>query len=384
MSSLYIGRCYREVIRVDQRESFLGWQLTLPGQAKRIWHLAERFGTAENAWRATEKELVAVGGFTPEGAREMTLRRRGVSPEAVLALLESKGADYIFFESPDYPEMLKNIFDPPPGLFVRGRITGADTQAVAMVGSRRATRYGLTVSTKLAGELAGAGVTVVSGLARGIDTEAHRGALAAGGRTIAVLGCGVDTAYPRENAGLMEEISRSGAVLSEFPPGMQPEAWHFPVRNRIISGLSRGVVVVEAAARSGALITAEFALDQGREVMAVPGNITSDLSRGTNCLIRQGARPVESGGQIIEDLMLEGLFKPGDLGPTGISLGPDEESVYGLAAGGPVALDELVEGAGLPAQRVLVALTFLEMKGLVRQLPGRLYTAAPRMGAGRV
>lgn len=360
---------------MDEREYFLSWQVALPGAAKRIWHLVERFGSPEDAWKATEKQLAATGGFTPEGARELVLRRRGINPEAVTALLEKKGIAFVHYGSPGYPEMLKNIPDPPPGLFIRGKITASDDQAIAVVGSRKATRYGLTVAAKLAGELAGAGVTVVSGMARGIDTAAHRGALAAGGRTIAVLGCGVDVVYPRENAGLMEEISLSGAVVSEFPLQEKPESWHFPVRNRIISGLSMGVVVVEAAARSGALITADFALDQGRDVMAVPGNITSELSRGTNRLIRQGAKPVEDAGDILEEMGLERLFRVDDRKDPVVNLSPEEKAVSNIISSEPVTLDELVDRSGLPAQKVLVALTFLEMKGSVRQLPGRLYIA---------
>ncbi len=364
---------------MEEREFFLGWQITLPGAAKRVWHLVERFGSAGDAWKATEKQLVALGGFTAGGARELVLRRRGVNPEAELALLDRKGITFLHFGDPEYPEPLKNIFDPPPGLFVRGKITGNDSQAVAVVGSRKATRYGLTVASRLAGDLAGSGVTVISGMARGIDTAAHRGALEAGGRTIAVLGCGLDVAYPGENAGLMEEIARKGAVVSEFPLGTRPEAWHFPVRNRIISGLSRGVVVVEAAPRSGALITADFALDQGRDVMAVPGNVTSDLSRGPNRLIRQGARPVESAADILEDLGLERLFRPEEREAPGASLSPEEEAVRKIISScEPVTLDDLVDRSGMPAQKVLAVLTFLEMKGIVRQLPGKVYSSAGR------
>lgn len=363
---------------LEDREYFLGWQMLLPGAAKRVWHLIERFGSPGDAWQATERQLVEIGGFTSGCARELVLRRRGISLEAGMALLEKKGINFLYHGGPGYPEILKNIFDPPPGLFVRGEIIEGDSQAVAMVGSRKATRYGMTVATKLAGELARAGVTVVSGMARGIDTAAHRGALAAGGRTVAVLGCGVDVVYPKENRELMEEIALSGAVISEFPPGTQPQSWHFPVRNRIISGLSAGVVIVEAAERSGALITADFALDQGRDVMAVPGNITSELSRGPNRLIRQGAKPVESAGDILEEMGLGRLFRTEEQERPRINLSPEEEAVSSLLDFEPVTLDSLVDQSGLPAQKVLVALTFLEMKGIARQLPGKLYIADGR------
>lgn len=362
---------------MDEREYFLGWQTVLPGEAKRVWHLVDRFGSAEQAWKATEKQLAATGGFSAEGARTLAQRRRGVNPEAEAALLEKKGISFLHYGSPGYPEALMHIFDPPPGLFMRGSVDTGEP-AVAMVGSRKATRYGLTVASRLAGDLAATGLTVVSGMARGIDTSAHRGALDAGGRTIAVLGCGLEVTYPRENAGLAREIALSGAVVSEFPLQAQPEPWHFPVRNRIISGLSRAVVVVEAASRSGALITADFALDQGREVLAVPGNITSEQSRGPNRLIRQGARPVVEAGDILEELGLERLFSLEKEDSPGVRLSPEEEAVSRLISAGPAALDELVDQTGLPAQKVLVALTFLEMKGIARQLPGRLYTAAGR------
>ncbi|MFZ5596134.1 MAG: DNA-processing protein DprA [Bacillota bacterium] len=364
------------MIFVEDREFFLGWQVLLPGGAKRIWHIVERFGSPGEAWKATEKQLVEVGGFSPDGARELSLRRRGINPRAEMALLEKNGVKYCYIGDPCYPEPLKRIFDPPPGLFVRGSVDGLWPPAVALVGSRKATRYGLATAGKLAGDLALAGVAVVSGMARGIDTAAHRGALDAGGKTVAVLGCGVDVAYPAENRRLMEEIERSGAVVSEFPLRATPQPWHFPVRNRIISGLSLGVVVVEAAERSGALITADFALDQGREVMAVPGNITSAVSRGPNRLIAQGARLVEGAEDILEELGLGRLFKVDRPEQPAVKVSPEEAAVKNSLSAEPSNLDQLVERTGLPAQRVLAALTFLELKGLARQLPGRLYAAA--------
>lgn len=363
---------------MEEKESFLGWQILMPGQAKRIWHIIERFGSPAAAWVSSEKQLVSAGGFTADGARELALRRRGINPEAELLLMKKKGVNYIYCGDPAYPGSLKNIFDPPPGLFVRGNVSFEGT-AVAIVGSRKATRYGLTVARKISGELARAGLTVVSGMARGIDTAAHMGTLDAGGQTVAVLGCGVDVVYPKENLKLMESIASSGAVISEFPLGSNPQPWHFPVRNRIISGLSGAVVIVEAALRSGALITADFALDQGREVFAVPGNITSEMSRGPNWLIRQGATPVENAGDIMETMGMERLFTVEDSGKghsraaSGVKLTPEEEVIRKLLSSAPSTLDMLVDGSGLSAQKVLAALTFLEMKGLARQLPGKLY-----------
>jgi len=349
--------------------------MLIPGQSKRVWHLVERFGSPVEAWKSTEKQLVTVGGFTADGARELILRRRGINPEAEMALLEKKGVSFIHHGEQGYPDALANIFDPPPGLFVRGNIFYNGSPAVSIVGSRKATNYGLTVAEKLAGDLARAGITVISGMARGIDTAAHKGVLSARGSTVAVLGCGVDVPYPRENSRIMEEIAVAGAVVSEFPLQTRPQPWHFPVRNRIISGLSEAVVIVEAAEKSGALITADFALDQGREVLAVPGNITSYLSRGPNRLIRQGACPVQDVGDIFEELGLERLFIVDEPVVPRIKLSPEEDAVKKLLSMEPGTLDQLVEKSGLPAQKVLVALTFLEMKGLARQLPGKLYIA---------
>lgn len=381
MSMVYEWKMLPGSDLVEEKEFFLGWQMLMPGAAKRVWHIIECFGSPADAWRSTEKQLAAVGGFTAEGARELVLRRRGINPEAELLLMEKKGVRYVHYGDPAYPGALKNIFDPPLGLFVSGKFFHIE-HAVALVGTRKPTRYGLAVAEKLAGDLALTGVTVVSGMARGIDTAAHRGALAAGGRTVAVLGCGVDIVYPVENLRLMQDIADTGAVVSEFFLGMRPQPWHFPVRNRIISGLSGGVVIVEAAERSGALITADFALDQGREVFAVPGNITSEMSRGPNRLIKQGAVPVETAGDILEAMGLERLFKEEELRRTdsraapGVKLTAEEEIIRKLLSAEPSTLDGLVDGSGLSVQKVLAALTFLEIKGLTRQLPGKIYIPA--------
>jgi DNA processing protein len=312
-------------------------------------------------------------------AGSLVHRRAELNLREELARLQEQDIKYVTIEDGEYPRLLRNIFDPPPALFVRGSLSRLGEQAVAVVGSRRPTPYGLAVAEKLGEELARAGLAVVSGMARGIDSAAHRGALAAGGMTVAVLGCGVDVVYPRENRRLMEEIIRSGAVVSEFPPGSPPEAWHFPVRNRIISGLSRATVVVEAAEKSGALITADLALEQGREVMAVPGPVTSPQSRGPNQLIKQGARLVEGAEDILEELGMTCLFSAGERqSPALPRLTADEEAVYGTLSTEPLPVDVVVEKTGLAVQQVLSALMFLEVKGLVRQFPGRLYARSGR------
>lgn len=362
---------------MGEKEYSLGWQVLFPGAAKRIWHLIECFGSPGEAWRVSESRLIAVGGFTPAHARELVRRRELIRPAEELEKLFKMGIDFIDFGDPCYPEMLKNIFDPPLGIFVRGNLPIVEQQAVAIVGSRKPTPYGLAVAEKLGAGLAGAGVTVVSGMARGVDTAAHRGALGAGGRTIAVLGCGVDVVYPRENKKLMEEICHRGVVVSEFPPGSPPEAWHFPVRNRIISGLSRGVVVVEAAARSGALITADMALEQGRDVMAVPGNVSSPMSCGPNRLLKQGAKLVEGPDDILDELGINRLFNKSNYGRTAMPrLTAEEEAVMSVLNYDPASLDKVVERCGLSTQQVLAALMFLELKGLVRQFPGKNYASS--------
>jgi DNA processing protein len=263
-----------------------------------------------------------------------------------------------------YPPRLANIFDPPARLYVRGaRLDLLDTRAVAIVGARACSGYGTHVAFSLARTLAAAGVAVVSGLARGVDAAAHRGALEAGGVTIAVLGCGIDRDYPRSHASLARSIVERGLVVAEYPPGVEPAPWRFPARNRILAGLSEAVVVVEARERSGALITADFALEEGREVFAVPGQITSALSAGTNALLRQGAAPALSADDVLATL---GLESPSDRpDPTG-----DAGMVLARLREGPSDVDALVRGCGMAADRVAAALTDLELDGRVTLVEG--------------
>ncbi|HZC67388.1 MAG TPA: DNA-processing protein DprA [Nitrospirales bacterium] len=283
-----------------------------------------------------------------------------------------------------YPELLRAIHDPPAVLYCDGMPELGDRQAVAIVGSRQATPYGLRVTDALAGELSGLGFTIVSGLARGIDAAAHRAALEAGGRTIAVLGCGLDVVYPPEHASLLNEIAGQGAVLTEFAPGTPPLARHFPQRNRIISGLALGVVVVEAAEDSGSLITARLALEQGREVFAVPGSIDAPTSRGPHGLLKQGAKLVETVDDIIEELLpqierTEGTVKTSrrvSPAPDLPNLSPEERVMLELMSREPRHLDDLTERSLLPAAEVARILLSLELKALVKQLPGQRYYLA--------
>ncbi len=269
-----------------------------------------------------------------------------------------------------YPSRLRTIYDPPSSLYVRGDIATAEAPAVAIVGARRPTAYGVAVAQQLARELAGCGVTVISGLARGIDAAAHRGALDAGGLTIAVLGCGPDVVYPSEHRRLMDEIIGHGAVVSEFEPGAPPRPAQFPQRNRIISGLSLGIVVVEGRENSGALITADAALEQGREVFAVPGRISDPTSRAPNRLLQQGARLVARVDDILDELHLPARGRPVIQAPV---LDEVETVVLARLDLTPVHLDRLVLQCGLPVASVSRALVTLECRGLVAALPGARY-----------
>lgn len=346
----------------------------MPGTGRRLWSLVNHFGSPRAAWEASVKDLSGAPGVGNEGPEGLARRRSLLDPEEEVARLQSLGITFICHTDPAYPKNLLEIYDPPPVIFLKGHLKPTDDLAIAVVGARKASPYGLVVAEKLAKDLAAVGITVVSGMARGIDAAAHKGALAGGGRTIAVLGCGVDIVYPRENRRLMDNIINDGAVISEFPPGAAPEPWHFPVRNRIISGLTRGTVVVEAAEGSGALITAEFALEQGRDVMAVPGNVVNALSRGPHLLIKQGARLVEGAGDILDELGLEKLFPVREAGGEGmVKMSKEEEMLYGLLSLDPVSLDELIDKSGLLPQKAMAALMYLEIKGLVRQMPGKFF-----------
>jgi DNA processing protein len=281
--------------------------------------------------------------------------------------------------SGEYPALLREVTPPPAELWAMGRPL-EPAPMVSIVGSRRASRYGVEVAAWLAGGLARAGMVVVSGMAMGIDAAAHRGALDAGGTTVAVLGCGIDVVYPRAHAGLRSSILGSGTLLSEYPPGTRPAPWHFPVRNRIIAGMSLATVIVEARDTGGAMITARLAADLGREVFAVPGPVMSPGSRGAHLLVREGARLVTDAAEVLEDLGFSPPSPPGDepVGtPAAAGLGPDELRLLGLLGGDPRVLDVVSRDAGLPPPAALAVLARLELRGLVTRHPGARFARSP-------
>jgi DNA processing protein len=344
----------------------------------RFQRLLEVCGGARDAWRASDLQLAAAG-LERRTADSLRRLRERTSPEATAARLAQLKIQALTLLDDEYPPNLRQVADPPPVLFVRGRLDPADAQAVALVGTRRATSYGLSVAEHLGRELACAGVTVVSGLAKGVDTAAHKATLEAGGRTIAVLGNGLDQVYPPENGGLVRRIVEqdAGAVVSEFAPGVPPDAVNFPRRNRVISGLSSATVIVEAGERSGALITADFALEQGREVMAVPGPIFSPMSAASNELLKQGATPVTCVADVLTVFDSAGL-RPADssLARHVPQLGPEETSVWQALGDAPRHVDELARALGVGSGQVSAALAMLEWTGLAHQLGSMLYTRA--------
>ncbi|HHV08111.1 MAG TPA: DNA-protecting protein DprA [Firmicutes bacterium] len=365
--------------QLSERELWLA-VAQIPGIGPRTFYqLLDTFGSMRELWTASTTDIrwmpVKIGKRPLEALLKL---RQEFDLEATLSAFQRVGLEVVTLLDDHYPTNLKTIFDPPPVLYYRGDLRATDELAVGIVGARRATPYGREIAMKFARDLACSGITVVSGLARGVDSAAHRGALAGKGRTLAVLGCGLNVTYPPENARLYDQVAAQGAVITEFPLDTAPEARNFPRRNRIISGLSRAVVVVEAAVSSGSLITADFALEQGREVFAVPGPLTSRMSQGTNNLIRQGARLVRKVEDIIEELgiTVESTVANGPVLP---ELTAKEKTVYACfpEGTGSVHIDELVRHSRLTAQDVTAILMMLELKGLVRQLPGKMFFRLP-------
>jgi len=344
----------------------------------RLRVLIDALGDVERAWHAPADALRRAG-LDRRSLRNLLEARARLDLDREVERLTAAGVRAITWEDPDYPPLLREIPDPPPLLYVRGSLEPEDAWAVAVVGTRRASGYGREVTRRLVTALARSGITVVSGLARGVDGVAHRVALEAGGRTIAVLGCGVDQIYPPEHRELARRIAERGALISEYPLGTPPEARNFPPRNRIISGLSLGVLITEAGRGSGALITADYAAEQGRDVFAVPGSILTAGSAGTNRLIQDGAKLVLEAADILRELNLTMVAEQAEAR----QVFPETEMEAALLAhlsAEPVHVDELGRAIGLPIAEITSTLTLMELKGLVRQVGGMKYVVAREPG----
>ncbi len=358
----------------DTTRYYLGFNRVNGIGPARLERLIERLGSVAAAWHASPGELMAAG-LDPKAIKALVAARGSIDLDAELEQVRRAGLTAITREHPDYPENLTHIPLPPPLIFARGRLTPDDSWAVAVVGTRSPTSYGREVTRRLASELAEAGVTVVSGLALGVDSIAHSAALEAGGRTIAVLPCGPDYVYPERHRDLAARIAGSGALVSEFPLGQRATPQLFPVRNRLISGLARGVVVVEAGAASGSLITVEYALDQGRDVFAVPGSIYSRMSEGTNQLIRNGAMLVTCAQDILDALNLGAAASQREV-RAALPEDETEATMLALVTYEPQHADALARTANMPIATVSATLAVLELKGLVRQAGPMQYVLA--------
>jgi DNA processing protein len=351
--------------------------------------LLEAFGTPRKVFEAPLSMIKAVPGIGDKTAPQIKAFKDWKKVEKELECADRTGVSIVTSQDPLYPSQLLSTYDYPAFLYVKGHLKEDDVN-VAVVGSRTASTYGKFTTERLCRELVLRGITVISGLARGIDSAAHRGALSGKGRTIAVLGCGLDVVYPPENEKLFNEISLQGALISEFPFGTPPNAPNFPARNRIISGISLGVVVVEASEKSGSLITARIALEQGREVFAVPGSIDSSGSRGTNKLIKQGAKLIENVEDILEEILPQVTREPKSVKPDQRQKQPDdqqkiltsspdlvlketEKTVWQVLSQKPVHIDQIITSTGLTAHEVLGILLNLELQGLIEQKPGKTY-----------
>jgi DNA processing protein len=351
--------------------------------------LLKQFGSPQTVLEASVSELEKTEGVGPKTSEQIFTSRNKFDAQAELELAEKLGVHIINIEDQRYPPVLGRIYDPPPLLYIKGDITRQDNLAIAMVGSRQCSLYGQEQSSRLAHLLASAGFTICSGLARGIDTAAHHGALSAGGRTIAVLGCGLANMFPAENKKLSELIEKSGACISELPLRSEPLAGNFPPRNRIIAGLSLGTIVVEASLRSGAMLTAEAAVSYEREVMAVPGKIDSPLSKGTHQLIKQGAKLVESIGDVMEALgdygrqlkdmavteatLAEEKIDALLFDAARLNLTESEKKIYNYLSKEPTHLEQIISETNLHSGSANASLISLQLKGLVKQLPGNLF-----------
>ncbi|MCL2388303.1 MAG: DNA-processing protein DprA [Defluviitaleaceae bacterium] len=345
--------------------------------SRKLNFLLEIFGDARAIFNASHEELHEHLPNAKHAFDHITRDRNLDTIETLLRKMEKQKIAYISRDNPRFPTLLREIPDSPLGLFFIGNLPPDSTDKVAIIGSRKCSEYGLLTARLLARPLAAAGVVIVSGMARGVDSMAHRGALQGGGITVAVLGCGVDICYPAENKQLKEDILKKGCIISEYAPGVRPAPAFFPARNRIISGLCRGVIVTEAGLKSGTLITVDQAQEQGREVLAVPGNISSKLSQGTNQLIRDGAFPVSCHEDILSVLGIIPTPQPEEEKKiqqnVKISLATDEKRVYDNLSLEPISFDMLADVSSVEIGKLHLICTGLELKGLAKKLPGSRY-----------
>jgi DNA processing protein len=365
--------------RVENREALVALNLIEHVGPIRVRQLLEHFGEASAILRASKQQLLQARNIGEETAQAISNWEKGIDLSGELKRVEEFGCRVVTQEDPEYPELLRQIYDPPVVLYVKGQLLPKDKNAVAMVGSRMTTHYGTETARKLSYQLGYVGVTVVSGGARGIDSAAHQGALSAKGRTIAVLGTGINLVTPPENAELFQRIAANGAVITQFAFNRPPDKQSFPIRNRIVAGMTLGTVVVEANLSSGALITSNFANEYGRQVFAVPGRIDSPRSKGCHELIKKGAKLCESAEDILSEF--EYLFpasnRPAGVSETGVlpalELSGNEQKIYDALNHEEASIDEVIRQSGLPSSAVSVALLSLEMKRLVRQSPGKMF-----------
>lgn len=364
---------------MDSREALVALNMIEGVGPIRVRQLLEHFGEAPKILGASKSQLRQVRGIGEDTADAISNWEKSVDLAGELKRIADFGCHILTQADENYPASLKEIYDPPVVLYVKGELNSKDKNSVAMVGSRMTTHYGIEIARKLAYQLAYVGVTVVSGGARGIDTAAHQGALSGKGRTVAVLGTGINLIFPSENAELFERIATNGAVITQFPFNRQADKQSFPIRNRIVAGMTLGTVVVEANLTSGALITANFATEYGRQVFAVPGRIDSPRSKGCHDLIKKGAKLCEGAEDILSEF--EYLFPASNRPPTAsetgvlpaIELSENEQKAYDALGDEELNTDDVIRRSGLPSSAVSVALLSLEMKRLVRQLPGKIF-----------
>lgn len=374
LRKLDLSKKLKGEVQVEDRFYWAALQSALELGPRSLLHLYRFFPSGKAVFQASDKVLKNVPRLSPKVAERVIRSRKGIETVKIAESLLEKGIKVTVLGEPDYPFALAHIVDPPAILYTKGDLPDPELPLIAVVGSRRATSYGKVVAHKLARDLVKAGWGVVSGMARGIDTAVHKGALEGKGYTMAVFGCGLDICYPRENRKLRDTIQEKGCLLSEFPPDVPPQARNFPIRNRIISGCTLGTLVVEAGERSGALITADFALEQGRDVFAVPGPITSSYSRGTHKLLKQGAKLVETVDDILDEfpyLEQKPLEQPPQEKKSNLTL--EEACILQNLSLDPLSPDQLVEKTGMAISVVGAILTMLECKGLVQSLPGPYY-----------